>query len=472
MSIMLSYSFWFLYVLFFLFIILFAVQAYYVCTLILNYRMRKKRFLFGEISLILHISMLAYMSIAVITDKQYGNVDINFAFILLNITAIVAIIHYFILAVLKSEFSLSALICVFLSIPLLSNVIGNYYIFSLFISIVVLFFRLYKLYKEEDFDQKTELDAFSIKEGLDTLPTGVMFCDEEGYIYLTNAKMLELFLKFTGKEHFNSNDFWQNLIEPTLENVESQDVEGDILIHNGNETWRFSKKSFTIKKERYFEITAINVTLSIGALYTLEEEREKLEQQNIEMRKLIKSMETLRREKEYARIRSQVHDVLSQRLTAIQRMSQSENFTDYATLLSLSKDSIEHIKAKQGGDAKELYGEIYFYYRKIGLNIELLDELPEEEDIAFLFLSVLREACTNSIKHAGSTIVYVNIDKTPSAYRIEITNNGEKPEHGLIEGGGLYGIRSRVENAGGTLKVELIPEFSLIIKIGRGEKND
>ncbi len=180
----------------------------------------------------------------------------------------------------------------------------------------------------------------------------------------------------------------------------------------------------------------------------------------------------MRKEQEYIRIRSRVHDVLSQRLTAIQRVSQSKEQIDYNTLLFLSQDAINHIKARRGGNAKELFAEIYYYFYKIGLSIELNGNLPDEENLAFLFLAVLRESCTNAIKHAAATRVFVNIEKATEQYRIEITNNGERPRKSLIEGGGLFGIRNRVENAGGSLKVELIPEFSLIIILGRSFQND
>ncbi len=186
--------------------------------------------------------------------------------------------------------------------------------------------------------------------------------------------------------------------------------------------------------------------------------------------KLSEMMSSLRREQEYSRIRSQVHDVMSQRLTALQRLSKDDNLNDYSVLFSLTRDVINQIKAKRGGDPGELFGETYFYFRKIGLSIELLDELPKEHSIAFMFIAVLREACTNAVKHAGATKVYARIERQKDGYRIEITNNGTRPKKGLVEGGGLFGIRNRVENLGGTLKVEVIPQFSLIITI-KGEED-
>ena len=46
-----------------------------------------------------------------------------------------------------------------------------------------------------------------------------------------------------------------------------------------------------------------------------------------------------------------------------------------------------------------------------------------------------------------------------------ITDNGQKPEKNIKEGGGLSGIRKRVEQCGGTLRICSDPIFSITVKI-------
>ncbi len=469
MTSMFFYSLDVLTALFAIMICLFAVQSRYFCLLAVNYRLRELKTLIGEIVLLAYVAILTLIPITISIHRRYSIISVNYLDLALWGIGAFAILYHIYLSILKEKESYLAILAILLTLPINSEIFQTRYIFIYLTSVVILFFRLFILIKKSIARQRNELDAFSIKDGLDKLSCGIMFCDLNGYIFLTNTKMTELAKEFLDKELKDGNRFWESLEKCNIPNIESQIVEGDILVHAAKSAWRFLKAHFNIGNKEYIEIIAIDVAESIGAYYALEEENRKLEQQKKEIEKLAENIETLHCEKAYSRIRSRVHDVLGQRLTAIQRISQSEEDIDYNTLLFLSKDSVKHIKKKGGGNAKELFGEIYHYFYKVGLSIELTDELPYEEDIAFLFLSVLREACTNAIKHAEATRVFVTIERNETNYRIEITNNGESPKKGLQEGGGLFGIRNRIESAGGTLKVEVIPEFSLIITIERSE---
>ncbi len=448
-----------------LFFCVFMLQAVYVSVLVLNYRLLKKQKLVCEILMLLYSAILAMVQITVLENKE--NITVQF----INVSTVMYTVGIFVtlyfvyIAITTNDKPYAQITAVMLTMPFLSKVVHEYFVYLIIVSGAIMLVRIYYLLKTELYKQKNELTAFSVKEGLDTLPAGVMFCDNKGYIFFTNAKMNELVLKFTNSSQTNGKQFWQLLQEGNIINGECQFVEQDIVISSHEFAWQFSKDVFVENNVEYIEIIAIDVTKIIGTLRELEEERNVLIKQNEQTKILNEKLEVLSRELEYSRIRSQVHDVLSQNLTAMQRISQNENITDYSDLLLLSRDTIEQIKSKRKGDAQKLFGEMYFYFRKIGLFIELLDELPSDEEKAFLFLSVLREACTNAIKHAGATNVYVKIKQLGVRYRIEITNNGMRPKKGLVEGGGLFGIRNRIESANGTLRVELIPEFSLIITI-------
>ncbi len=451
-------------------LILFMIECVYFGEMICNYKTQKVNAIMGEVVLLLYITSMTLLPMIVLSNKRYGIVSLSFLDQSLLICGFVTIVYYMTNFQIKKKENILVIIGILLTF---ADIIPNIdYSILYILSIIVLIIRSFILSMKFYYMKISELSAFSIKEGLDTLPAGVMFCDMNGYIYLINKKMHELIWRFTNQDCKNGKLFWEMLEQGTLIEDECQIVEGDVVIRSTLDAWRFSKRIFREKNTTYFEIIAIDATESIGAFYKLEEESEKLMLQTEEIRTLNRNMEKLRREKEYSRIRSQVHDVLGQRLTAMQRMSQSGNIANYNDFLELLQDTIKQIKEKRGGDSKDLFAEIYYYFKRIGLSIELVDELPEEEEITFMFLAVLREACTNAIRHAGATIVFVRIYKSIEKYRIEITDNGEKPKKGLIEGGGLFGIRNRIENAGGTLKVEVIPEFSLIITIGRGKRDD
>lgn len=51
------------------------------------------------------------------------------------------------------------------------------------------------------------------------------------------------------------------------------------------------------------------------------------------------------------------------------------------------------------------------------------------------------------------------------SYTVMIGNDGKSPEKVIIEGGGLTNLRHRIETAGGTMIVQSLPDFSLVIDI-------
>lgn len=56
------------------------------------------------------------------------------------------------------------------------------------------------------------LSPFSIKESLDTLPSGIAFYDDNGLVSLINIEMNELSLLITGKALLNGKTFWESVM--------------------------------------------------------------------------------------------------------------------------------------------------------------------------------------------------------------------------------------------------------------------
>ncbi len=69
---------------------------------------------------------------------------------------------------------------------------------------------------------------------------------------------------------------------------------------------------------------------------------------------------------------------------------------------------------------------------------------------------------TNVLRHAGGTKAFVETKKTHSGnYILELSNDGFHPEGPIIETGGLLNLRREVEQMGGTMEIESVPEFKL-----------
>ena len=81
----------------------------------------------------------------------------------------------------------------------------------------------------------------------------------------------------------------------------------------------------------------------------------------------------------------------------------------------------------------------------------------------------MRECTTNVVRHAGGSEMTVRIQSDERCVTAHITNNGAPPAGDITEGGGLSGLRRRVESAGGTMRLESRPSFALTITLPREE---
>lgn len=79
--------------------------------------------------------------------------------------------------------------------------------------------------------------------------------------------------------------------------------------------------------------------------------------------------------------------------------------------------------------------------------------------------TAMQVCLNNAIQYAKATEIYANIWENEGSYTVVIRNNGKPPEKKITEGGGLTNLRRRVENSGGKMTVQSLPEFSLVIEI-------
>ncbi len=442
-------------------LLVFAVQCVYLGTLRANQQLRRGRIFVGELLLLIYLAILTMIPLCIYAYRQYGIVHLRPLEIALFLVGAVAVLYFVLPTAMPNRHRIVLTCAALLGMPLWADLLPLPYHVFWVASLGLLFARTCLCLCDEIHRQRNELSTTSIKEGLDTLPAGILFCDAEGYIFLTNLQMQALMLRFFGTELKNGAHLWARLTQGELLQGVCLFVQNDILVHNEHDAWRFSRRRIgTLDR---FEITAIDVTESFKALKQLEQERDELLLQTEETQQLAATMEAVRREQEYLRICAQVHDILGQRLSAMQRLSQSGNVAHYSALLTHSREAIRQIKQRRQENAQVFFDEIITYFQNIGLSITVDGALPAEASTAFAFLAVLREACTNAVQHAGASQLVATVHPTPTDYHIEICNNGTQPTQGIVEGSGLFGIRTRVEGMGGVLRVEVMPAFSLRI---------
>ena len=88
---------------------------------------------------------------------------------------------------------------------------------------------------------------------------------------------------------------------------------------------------------------------------------------------------------------------------------------------------------------------------------------------ADLMYAAMQVCLNNAIQYAQATELMANIWEDGDRYTVLIRNNGRPPEKTITEGGGLSNLRRRIERIGGTMTVQSLPEFALVIGIPNRE---
>lgn len=121
------------------------------------------------------------------------------------------------------------------------------------------------------------------------------------------------------------------------------------------------------------------------------------------------------------------------------------------------------------------------FARRHALRVELVHEGLDERlpaDVECTAYRLVQEALTNVARHARATVCEVHLTRRSAALAIAIVDDGigfdvaaverQRPRHGL----GLVGMRERVTELGGTLRIESAPEAgtSIFVELPLGRR--
>jgi len=182
------------------------------------------------------------------------------------------------------------------------------------------------------------------------------------------------------------------------------------------------------------------------------------------------------RESERTRIARDLHDLLGHHLTALTiNLQVAGRVSD-----GLAKEKIEHCHALSKlllSDVREAVSTLRdmpvvdlrelleLTVRDIPrLKVSLIiDEEMQLDDVntAEVFLRLVQEAITNSLKHSEARAASINVNQTDGRVVLTYTDDGGGCE-ALQLGNGLTGMKERIERIGGRLKITSTPTFNLI----------
>lgn len=320
---------------------------------------------------------------------------------------------------------------------------------------------------------KNILSADSVKEAYDHLPFGLCFFFQNELPVLCSGKMYDITRELIGNNMQSLGEL-QRALEHPADGVTSFTLGQNRIyrLADGRE-WFFSQTAITNHAgNRYIQVTAVDNT-------ELNRLNAELKARNQELKRMMKSLERIQaniadsiREQEILTAKMRIHNRMGGCMTAARRYYTQNVLYEPMTQKSGKKAELLNNWNKTVADLRDEIGhtdesdpldEPVRLAKNAGLNIVIHGDMPKAKEIYYLFVTVLRECIINAIRHAAATQIDVYITHREGNVTGVYKNNGKVPDREIVEGGGLTGLRSRIESAGGSVTVCSLPAFSLTV---------
>ena len=319
--------------------------------------------------------------------------------------------------------------------------------------------------------RRESITRASVRESVDNLPAGLCFALEGGLPLMVNRTMEDLCQRITGDGLLNADRFWASLRgQKTADVPEIEAADALSVKMNDGRIWVFSRKKITVDGGPVVQFMATDATDLYALGRRLEEDNRALTDMNRRLSQYGENVTELTRGEEILETKMQIHDTLGEILMASRVALASAEERDPAFIRELfgkwkqSVALLRHEAVPEASDGADPVRQIEEAAEAAGVKVVFRGRFPREDRSATrLLFTATREALTNAVRHAGADTLTVGIQEIKGFWRVVFENDGSLPAGEIVEGGGLSGLRKRVEDAGGTMTVRADPAFSLII---------
>jgi signal transduction histidine kinase len=386
--------------------------------------------------------------------------------------ATVALSGLLIIVVTKRASPLAAIAAICLTLPFVEGLAGGAYawlhtavlMFWLLRSVCICIVRYRKI--------STGISALSVKYAIDSLHSGLLFSEPDGLILLVNTRMQNLMSKLTGSIHRNALHFFDALTSGELcDGCRSAQYEGQVVCLLPDQTaWMFTRTQLQIRNKPHIQLAAADITELWALTEQLQQQEDQLKQRSEELRETIANLHILSREKELQNAKTRAHDVLGGRLTLLLHTIRNEQTLSIDLLRSQTQSLLDDLRSIQStASPQEKFANLQQTFEIIGVEIYLEGALPEDETKSDLFVDIISEGVANAVRHGYATTVAVRLWHSNHGWHMEITDNGRPPALPVAAGGGISGIRKKLEPHGGRLELTARPRYVLAVDIPGGE---
>ena len=310
-----------------------------------------------------------------------------------------------------------------------------------------------------------------IKESFDHLPIAVCFFDTNGIVRLINHRMLAIasLLQRNGVQTLTE---LETALKTPPEGVCCLEPQLQIFRFPDGSALRFAQEQVTTKAGvRYTQVTAADVTELMRRQTELNEENAKLAEVNERLRRLFEQMPEIIREEETLEMKQRVHDDIGHSILAARRaLHRPSGLASLKESAELFEQAIAVLyRSNQIRAESDSLETAIGKSSKMGVRVLIEGEISDMSGMRSLAALAITECAANCVRHADGTELYVHFGQNFGHAELILTNNGVPPKEEIREGGGLSMLRRRVAEAGGTMEIQSIPCFKLLLTLPEKE---
>lgn len=309
------------------------------------------------------------------------------------------------------------------------------------------------------------------------MPMGLCFFKGNGQLIMVNLKMEKLSHLLCGEALQNGESFWQTISQGDLESGAQRSRVMDVpaVILPDKKAWIFDRQVIYVDGEEIVQVTAMDATELYDLSSKLKQENSVLRSMNARLKVYSRRVDDLARMQQRLAMKIQIHDSIGQNLMMTRHYllqeAQGASNQDPALILQNWQHTIALLRREVEPDkSKGVVQYLIDAAESAGVEVLLQGELPQESRAVELITAAGAEALTNAVRHADAKQLRMKVSQTDLVCSVVFTNDGRRPEKPLQEGGGLAGLRRRIEGEGGTMTVSADPEFSLTVTIPKEGK--
>ena len=320
--------------------------------------------------------------------------------------------------------------------------------------------------------EHTHINAMSVKEAMDSLPSGICFFTPNGKVRMVNRAMEDFCRAAVGVALLDGRRFRDRLfsgdILPGCEFVPAGDTPV-IVLPDG------SARAVSLREDPYddttvYLLTADDITEIYRKTTELRKKQREISVLNDRLAALNREIVDLTAQREILNAKVRIHDEVGSNLLALKRyILEGGTEGELRSLHTRLRRSVSLIRTEPTAVTRDEYELMFRTAETLGVHIRITGELPQTEPQKHVLATAIHECVTNTLRHAHGTEIAIDCSMVPAPegerIRAVFTNNGQQPTEEIREKGGLRSLRTMTEDLGGTMRVRALPHFSITLEL-------